>query len=48
MENTKTVIYVWFLENTKDRKKMQNKMIFFIVWLSYEKYQRKSNIIKTS
>ena len=37
--------YVWFLENTKERKKMQRKWIFYI-WLSYEKYQRKSNIIK--
>ena len=38
--------YVWFKENTKE-KKCKGKW-FFHVWLSYEKYKWKSNIIKTN
>ena len=46
-ENTKTkpLGYVWFTENIK-KKKCSKKRFFFNIWLQYEKYQRKLNIIK--
>ena len=32
----------------RGNKKNAKENVFFHVWLSYEKYQRKSNIIKTN
>ena len=47
MHLAKSVVF-GFLKILRKEKKIERKMIFFFfyVWLSHEKYKRKSNMIK--